>query len=70
MGSKGQKNCGYSKCRKPLPEGCRSDKKFCDDLCRVRAWNERHTIKIPDLLDRIGDLERDLKKVKNILKIK
>ena len=69
MGSKGKKFCGYSKCKKPLPEGSRSGKKFCDGTCRVKSWKEKNELRIPDLLDRIVDLEKDLKKIKNVLKI-
>lgn len=69
MGSKEQKNCGYSKCKKPLPEGCRKDKKFCDDSCRALSWKEKNQINLPDLLDRIGRLEGEMKNVKKHLLI-
>jgi hypothetical protein len=58
MESKEQKKCEYSKCNNPLPEGCKSNKKFCCDTCRAKSWKEKNEVNIPNLLDRIGDLEK------------
>lgn len=34
------RNCGYSKCAKPL-EGRPANTRFCDSTCRARAAEER-----------------------------
>jgi len=63
-----KRKCEYSQCRKNLPKGSREGKRFCNSTCRVLAWKEKNEIKIPKLLERIGDLERKVDSIIESLK--